>query len=793
MGATWEGLRISDAHEANGGFVRMRACAKTVPGRIWRPLIARLAIVLAAASAAVGLAVVAAGPADAAVQPYAVGTIGSFFSPDGIALSANGKSAYVLTQNPPVDKYAVEVVDTATNTISASITASSFDHPVAIAANPVSGYVYVLNDTGAVSVISTAKNAVTAVIGTPNPDDTMYDPVPQAIAVSPNGATAYVSQGPLGIISVLNLSTDKVTRTITVSDDPSVLTPTSLALGPDGKTLYVALGGDGIVGNAEVAVIDTATGTTTGTITGLPEETYFGGLAVSPDGKTLYVTTTAGVDVFSTAVGTTTATATVAIESVTNPSAVLSPDGTSLYVGGGSSVSVVSTASDAVTTIPISPGVAGNQNWQATELAITPSGGAVYVAAQNGAGAVGAVAVIDTATGKVSADVPSIGYAPVALAVSPNGAELYVANNDAAYAGNSDDVTVVSTASGLATADIAIPSAGGPDGVLVSPSGKTLYVSDNGGPEATTYGDTVWVVNTATHAVTGSITVGTEPGAMAISPNGSTLYVANWLSGTVSVVDTATDQAVNTFTVGSGPDSLAISPNGATLYVAVIGGLSVVNTATGTVTTPITDLGTYPALALSHNGATLYASGSVISTKTDKVTGYNPDLCGIGNVLSPNGATLYDNCGVDGTVQVIDAATNAVTETISNPAFDVLKGMAVSPVSGAVYVADMAADSVHVLKPVDEAPKFTSAAKATFVYHKKASFTIKTTGWPVVSAISESGALPKGLTFKNNKNGTATISGTPSVQANKTYTLTLRASNGVSPAATQTFKLTLKK
>jgi YVTN family beta-propeller protein len=775
-------------------FLRMRAYGKTVPGRIRRPFSTRLAIVLAAASAAVGLAVVPAVPAAAAVQPYAVGTIGSFFSPDGIALSADGKSAYVLTQNPPVDEYAVEAVDTATNTISASITASSFDHPVAIAANPVSGYVYVLNDTGAVSVISTAKNAVTAVIGTPNPDDTMYDPVPQAIAVSPNGATAYVSQGPLGIISVLNLTTDKVTRTITVSDDPSVLTPTTLALGPDGKTLYVALGGDGIPGNAEVAVIDTATGTVAGTITGLAEETYFGSLAVSPDGKALYVTTTAGVDVFSTAVGTTAATTSVAIESdVTYPPAVLSPDGSSLYVGGGSSVSVVSTASDAVTTIPISPGVAGNQNWQATELAITPNGGAVYVAAADGAGAVGAVAVIDTATGTVSADVPSIGYAPVALAVSPNGAELYVANNDAGDAGNSDDVTVVSTASGRATADIAIPSAGGPDGVLVSPSGKTLYVSDNGGPDPTTYGDTVWVVNTATRAVTGSITVGTQPGAMAISPNGSTLYVANSLSGTVSVVDTAADQAVNTFNVGSGPDSLAISPNGATLYVGVIGGLSVVNTATGTVTKPITDLGAYPALALSHNGATLYASGSLISTKTYKVTGYNPDLCGIGNVLSPNGATLYDNCGAYGTVQVINAVTNAVTETIRNPAFDEFEGMAVSPVSGAIYVADTAADSVHVMTPVKEAPKFSSAAKATFVYHKKASFTIRTTGWPVVAAISESGVLPKGLTFKNNKNGTATISGTPSVRANKTYTLTLRASNGVSPTAKQTFKLVLKK
>jgi hypothetical protein len=94
---------------------------------------------------------------------------------------------------------------------------------------------------------------------------------------------------------------------------------------------------------------------------------------------------------------------------------------------------------------------------------------------------------------------------------------------------------------------------------------------------------------------------------------------------------------------------------------------------------------------------------------------------------------------------------------------------------------------------VDQAAAITSAAKATFVYRKKGTFTIRTSGYPAAVTITESGALPKGLTFTNDKNGTATISGTPAVNANHTYTITIKASNGVAPVASQVFKLVLEK
>ncbi len=57
-------------------------------------------------------------------------------------------------------------------------------------------------------------------------------------------------------------------------------------------------------------------------------------------------------------------------------------------------------------------------------------------------------------------------------------------------------------------------------------------------------------------------------------------------------------------------------------------------------------------------------------------------------------------------------------------------------------------------------PSITSAASATSNVGAAFSFTVYTTGEPV-PALSEVGALPSGITFTDNGNGTATIAGTP--------------------------------
>jgi hypothetical protein len=89
------------------------------------------------------------------------------------------------------------------------------------------------------------------------------------------------------------------------------------------------------------------------------------------------------------------------------------------------------------------------------------------------------------------------------------------------------------------------------------------------------------------------------------------------------------------------------------------------------------------------------------------------------------------------------------------------------------------------------APAITSANSTTFTVGTARSFTVTTTGSPT-PALSESGTLPSGVTFTNNGNGTATLGGTPAAGTGGTYSLTITASNGVSPNATQSFTLVVK-
>ena len=87
-------------------------------------------------------------------------------------------------------------------------------------------------------------------------------------------------------------------------------------------------------------------------------------------------------------------------------------------------------------------------------------------------------------------------------------------------------------------------------------------------------------------------------------------------------------------------------------------------------------------------------------------------------------------------------------------------------------------------------PSFTSSIVDVFTQGVPDSFTVTTMGTPTAS-ISETGALPSGVTFTDNSNGTATLAGTPASGTTGTYSLTVTASNGVAPDATQTFTLTV--
>jgi hypothetical protein len=89
------------------------------------------------------------------------------------------------------------------------------------------------------------------------------------------------------------------------------------------------------------------------------------------------------------------------------------------------------------------------------------------------------------------------------------------------------------------------------------------------------------------------------------------------------------------------------------------------------------------------------------------------------------------------------------------------------------------------------APAITSAAAATFQVGNAGGFTVTTTGQPT-PVLSATGTLPSGVSFIDNGDGTASISGTPVAGTSGSYPITIKASNGTSPDAEQSFMLTVQ-
>jgi hypothetical protein len=112
---------------------------------------------------------------------------------------------------------------------------------------------------------------------------------------------------------------------------------------------------------------------------------------------------------------------------------------------------------------------------------------------------------------------------------------------------------------------------------------------------------------------------------------------------------------------------------------------------------------------------------------------------------------------------------------------------AVSPITNTQGVnAGNGVVTITYATPV--APAFTSGTSTTFSVGKPGSFTVSSTGTPTPT-IHETGPLPPGVTFVDNGDGTATISGTPASGSGGAYQFGITASNGVSPDSSQEFTL----
>jgi hypothetical protein len=275
------------------------------------------------------------------------------------------------------------------------------------------------------------------------------------------------------------------------------------------------------------------------------------------------------------------------------------------------------------------------------------------------------------------------------------------------------------------------------------------------------------------------------------------------LTSNASPSPTITSASSATFTVGAA-GSFTVTATGTptptlTETGALPSGVTFVNNGNGTATlsgTPASGTaGTYSLTITASNGVGTPASQTFTLSinQTPAITSANSATFTVGTAASftatatgtptpsftetgalPGGVTFVNNGNGTGTLSGTPALGTGGTYSLT-----ITAGNGVgSPVNQSFTLT------------VNQAPAITSAGSTTFTVGAPGSFTVTTTGSPAPS-LTETGALPSGVTFVNNGNGTATFSGTPATATAGSYSLTITASNGVGTAANQTFTLTV--
>jgi YVTN family beta-propeller protein len=158
------------------------------------------------------------------------------------------------------------------------------------------------------------------------------------------------------------------------------------------------------------------------------------------------------------------------------------------------------------------------------------------------------------------------------------------------------------------------------------------------------YGRTVVLCFAAVAVITGTsaAAVYRSPVAVAVSPDGKTLYVSDKTAGCVTVIDVAAGKPVRDIPVPGEPNGLALSADGRTLYVAErkAHAVALIDTATGQITARI-PVGYWPvAVALAEKGRRLYTCnrGDHTVSAVDLVSG--KELRRIGVVREPAWAAV---------------------------------------------------------------------------------------------------------------------------------------------------------
>ena len=571
---------------------------------------------------------------------------------------------------------------------------------------------------------------------------------PTDIVISPDGKRAYVANLSGNTVTVIDVDPASPTYNQVIDTNPALAgvqgitvgsTPHTLAITPDGKRLYVT---HYTAGNY-VSVVDLDPTSTnyqklidtdpvTNGVQNIPVGTNPAGIAINQSGTRAYVANSNGASV-----------------------SVIDIDPTS---GTYNQVIDADLSSGGIDTIAVPNGP--------FKVAVSPDGKRIYVSNITDS-SVSVIDIdptsptyhklIDTNPAATGANAISVGSVPQGIAVTPgpNGARAYVVNT------NLDTVTVIDIDPNSPNYNKVVdtnPMVAGvqnisvgdaPNRIAISPDGKRAYVTNVLGnnvavididPASVTYNQVI-DTNPATVLVD-AIPVGSSPGGIAITPDGTRAYVTTPGTGTVTMIylgddNAAVDPTFDTYNVGTGPiDSVVV---GHYLYASNYDGGNTVtvvdlNTNTKVDTDPTTPgvegitVGSGP-VSIAHVGRYLYVSNflsnsvSVIDTSTNTVVDTDPTASGVQDIpvgSGPNfmvavGDKVYVANQNSRTVTVIDTLTNTRVDTDTTIAGtqDIPVGNFGITHSGTrVYVTDFSDNSVNVIDSVTDTISDTDPVSA---------------------------------------------------------------------------------
>ena len=689
-------------------------------------------------------------------------------NPFGVALAPDGTKVYVTNSGSNT----VSVISTSSNTVVATVAVGAY--PKGVTVSPDGTKVYVANlGSNTISVINTANNIVQNTIAVGAPD---------GIAISPDGTKLYVcNYAYTGSLSVINTASNTIVAFLNIGQYPA-----GIAVTPDGTKVYVANRGSNTI-----SVINTTSNIVQTT---LPVDSPRG-IAISPDGTKVYVTASFYVQIINT----TSNTLANYIYPVGNfPSGVsVSSDGTKIYVvnNNSSNVSVINTATNLeVNRIPVGsyPDCFGTFVFGSSKICTGPSKTfTITVNGVNVASTAPTAAALQSFCSGSSQTVANLMPAPSTnikwYNVASGGTALTA--TDAITAGIYYVDSVNSNGCGSPRTAVTV------DFLRKAPSISYAGVQNNycinnviSNLNAANTGGTATAIYIASPVITSLGSGFSAPQGLTVDAAGN-VFVADASNNAVKKI--ATDGTTVTV-LGSGfssPQGVAVDAAG-NVYVADANNNAVKKIATdGTTVTVLGSGFTNP------KGIAVDAAGNVYvadygNNAVKKISSDGTTVTVLGSGFSAPAGLAIDAIG---NIYVADYGNNAVkkiapdgiTVTTLGSGFNHPRGIAVDAV-GNVFVADYDnmdvkriapnGTTVTVLGSGFTAPTGVAVDAVGNVYvTDETNSVVKKMSFPFYSI---SPVLPAGLVFNTT---TGAISGTPTaVTSNTTYTISSSNSCGAS-------------